>query len=84
MDLINPLIWGTPIFVALVLIELAYSKTHHHEKLYSWKDLLASSSMGLGTVLLTPVFKVVSAMAIFYGVYELFNPEINGIRMNDA
>lgn len=82
MELTNPLIWGTPIFIILVLIELAYSKTHSKEELYDWKDLLASSSMGLGTVLLTPIFKVVSAAVIFYGVYEIFNPEVNGVRTN--
>lgn len=82
MDLTNPLVWGAPVFVALVLAELAYSKTHDDKELYNWKDLLASSSMGLGAVLLTPVLKIISATAIFYGVYELFNPEVNGVRMN--
>lgn len=82
MDLTNPLVWGTPVFIILVLLELAYSKTHDNKELYTWKDLLASSSMGLGSVLLTPLIKVVSAATIFYLVYELFNPEVNGVRMN--
>lgn len=82
MNITNPLVWGAPVFVALVLAELAYSKTHDNKELYSWKDLLASTSMGLGAVLLTPVLKIISATVIFYGVYELFNPEINGVRMN--
>jgi sterol desaturase/sphingolipid hydroxylase (fatty acid hydroxylase superfamily) len=82
MNLTNPLVWGTPVFIALVLAELAYSKTHDNKGLYSWKDLFASTSMGLGAVLLTPVLKIISATAIFYGVYELFNPEVNGVRMN--
>ncbi len=82
MDLINPLVWGAPVFIILVLLELAYSKTHDNKDLYNWKDLFASSSMGLGAVLLTPFLKVISAAAIFYGVYELFNPEVDGVRMN--
>lgn len=82
MDFLNPLVWGTPCFVALVLLELAYSKSHDNKDLYEWKDLLASSSMGMGSVLITPLIKVISAAAIFYLVYELFNPEVNGVRMN--
>ena len=78
----NPLVWGTPCFIALVLLELAYSKTHDDKDLYSWKDLFASSSMGLGAVLITPLIKIISAATIFYLVYELFNPEVNGIRQN--
>lgn len=82
MDLVNPLVWGTPLFVVLVLLELAYSKSHGKDGLYSWKDLFASGSMGLGTVLMTPFLKVISATTIFYLVYELFNPEVEGIRTN--
>jgi sterol desaturase/sphingolipid hydroxylase (fatty acid hydroxylase superfamily) len=82
MNITNPLVWGAPVFIAMVLAELAYSKTHDNKELYSWKDLLASTSMGLGAVLLTPVLKIISATVIFYGVYELFNPEVNGVRMN--
>ncbi len=82
MDLINPLVWGTPVFIILVLLELVYSKTHDNKELYNWKDLLASGSMGLGAVLLTPFLKVISAAVIFYGVYELFNPEVDGVRTN--
>jgi len=82
MDILNPLVWGTPLFVALVLLELAYSKSHDDKSLYNWKDLLASGSMGFGAVLLTPALKVVSATVIFTAVYDFFNPEIDGIRTN--
>ncbi|MEQ9425580.1 MAG: sterol desaturase family protein [Cyclobacteriaceae bacterium] len=82
MDILNPLVWGAPCFVALVLLELAYSKSHNHDDLYDWKDLFASGSMGMGAVLITPLVKVVSAATIFYLVYELFNPEVNGVRQN--
>lgn len=82
MSFINPLVWGVPCFVALVLLELAYSKTHDNKDLYNWKDLFASSSMGLGAILLTPLIKIVSSAAIFYLVYEFFNPEVNGVRTN--
>lgn len=84
MEFTNPLVWGTPLFVALVLAELAYSKVqdHHNKDLYNWKDLFASGTMGIGAVVITPLVKVISAAAIFYLVYELCNPEVNGIRIN--
>jgi sterol desaturase/sphingolipid hydroxylase (fatty acid hydroxylase superfamily) len=82
MDLINPLVWGTPVFVALVLLELAYSKSHDDKELYIWKDLFASGVMGVGAVIITPLVKLISAAAIFYLVYDFFNPEVNGIRTN--
>jgi sterol desaturase/sphingolipid hydroxylase (fatty acid hydroxylase superfamily) len=81
-ELINPLVWGVPCFIALVLLELVYSKSHDNDKLYDWKDLFASGTMGLVAVLITPFIKIVSSATIFYLVYELFNPEVNGIRMN--
>ncbi len=80
--LINPLVWGVPCFIVLVILEIAYSKTHDNKNLYVWKDLLASSSMGLGSVLITPFIKIVSSAVIFYAIYELFNPEVNGVRTN--
>lgn len=80
--LTNPLVWGVPFFVVLILIELIYSKTHDNGDLYQWKDFFASTSMGLGAVLIAPAIKVISSATIFYLVYELFNPEINGVRTN--
>jgi sterol desaturase/sphingolipid hydroxylase (fatty acid hydroxylase superfamily) len=84
MEFTNPLVWGTPLFVALVLAELLYSKVQDHDNkdLYSWKDLFASGTMGIGAVVITPLVKVISAAAIFYLVYELCNPEVNGVRTN--
>ena len=66
MELTNPLVWGTPCFIALVLLELAYSKSHDDKDLYEWKDLFTSSSMGLGAVILAPLLKIISAATIFY------------------
>jgi len=82
LEFVNPLVWAVPIFVVLVLLELAYSKTHDDESLYSWKDLLSSGSMGLGSAIIGPLIKFFSAAAIFYFVYEFFNPELNGVRTN--
>jgi len=82
MDITNPLVYGVPAFIAFVLLELAYSKFFGDKKLYEWKDLAASSFMGLGAVLLAPLLKVISAAVIFELVYELFNPEVNGVRVN--
>ena len=52
IEFTNPLVWGVPVFIAMVLLELTYSKTHDNNDLYSWKDLFASSSMGAGAVLI--------------------------------
>ncbi len=81
MSFTNPLVWGAPLFIVLVLIELAYSKAHDDD-LYHWKDLFASGAMGLGAALITPLIKVISAATIFYVVFELFNPMVDGQRMN--
>jgi len=82
MDFTNPLVYGVPCFLALILLELTYSKTHDHDKLYEWKDLGSSLFMGVGTAFIAPLLKTISAIAIFTLVYELFNPEVNGVRTN--
>lgn len=82
LELVNPLTWGVPCFIALVLLELSYSKTHDNDELYQWKDLFASSAMGLGSVVIAPAIKLVFGAGLFYNVYEIFNPEINGVRTN--
>jgi len=82
MEFTNPIVWGAPFFIALIIIEYVYSKTHDNKDFYNWKDLFTSSSMGVGAVLLTPVIKIISAATVFYIVYEIFNPELNGLRVN--
>lgn len=82
MDITNPLVYGVPCFVAFILLELVYSKTHDDDRLYEWKDLAVSSVMGLGAVIITPLIKVISSAFIFNIVYDTFNPEVNGIRTN--
>lgn len=70
--------------MAFILLELTYSKTHDHEKkdLYKWKDLFSSLSLGLGSAVIAALIKTVSAILIFNVAYEIFNPEINGVRTN--
>ena len=82
MDLTNPLVYGVPCFVAFILLELAYSKTHDNKELYKWKDLAASSTMGLGSVIVAPLIKLILAGVTFEAAYELFNPLVNGVRTN--
>jgi sterol desaturase/sphingolipid hydroxylase (fatty acid hydroxylase superfamily) len=82
MDFTNPLVYGVPCFIAFILLELTYSKTHGDDDLYNWKDLFASGFMGVGSALIGPFFKVVFAIVLFEGTYELFNPEVNGVRTN--
>jgi len=82
MDFTNPLVYGVPCFLALILLELSYSKTHNKKKLYEWKDLGASLFMGVGSAIIAPLIKTISAIVIFSFVFEIFNPEINGVRTN--
>lgn len=83
MDITNPLVYGVPSFVALILLELVYSKSHDHDHdLYEWKDLFSSMSMGLGSVIIAPLIKIVSAATLFTIVYNFFNPLVDGVRMN--
>ena len=37
MDFTNPLVYGAPAFIAFILLELTYSKTHGDDDLYDWK-----------------------------------------------
>ena len=82
LDLVNPLVWGVPCFAAMLLLELTYTKVWGDKEIYEWKDMFSSLGMGLGSVILTPFIKFMSAGVIFYFVYELFNPEVDGIRTN--
>lgn len=83
MDFTNPLIYGVPCFLGLILVELTYSKSHdEHKDLYEWKDLRSSFLMGLGSAILSPLAKTISAIVVFSFVYEIFNPEVNGVRTN--
>ena len=82
MDFTNPLVYGAPCFIAFILLELAYSKTHGKEDLYVWKDLFASGAMGIGSAIIAPLIKVVATIAIFNFVYEFFNPMVEGVRAN--
>lgn len=72
----NPLIYGVPLFLGLIALELVYSKSTGNKKLYDWKDLFASSAMGFGAMILAPLLKVVSAIFIFGVIYEVFNPVV--------
>jgi sterol desaturase/sphingolipid hydroxylase (fatty acid hydroxylase superfamily) len=82
MNFTNPLVYGVPFFLGLILLELTYSKTHNLKNLYHWKDLKASLFIGVGSALIAALIKTISAIVIFSYAYEVFNPEINGIRTN--
>jgi len=82
MNFTNPLVYGVPCFLALILLELTYSKNHNKKNLYQWKDLGASLFMGIGSAIIAPLIKTISAIVIFNYTFDLFNPEINGIRTN--
>ncbi len=82
MDFTNPLVYGVPCFIAFILLELTYSKTHGDDDLYEWKDLFASGAMGIGSAIIGPLFKVIFAIVLFTATFEFFNPEVDGIRTN--
>lgn len=82
MNFTNPLVYGIPCFLGLILLELTYSKTHKQKNLYEWKDLGSSLFMGIGSVVLAPLIKTISAIIIFNYLYELCNPMVDGIRTN--
>jgi sterol desaturase/sphingolipid hydroxylase (fatty acid hydroxylase superfamily) len=82
MDFTNPLVYGVPCFLGLILLELTYSKTVDKKDLYEWKDLASSLSIGVGSAVIAALLKTVSAIVIFNFIYEVFNPEINGTRTN--
>lgn len=83
MDFTNPLVYGVPCFIAFILLELTYSKTHGDDHLYHWKDLFASGFMGVGSAIIGPLFKVIFAIFLFEFTYDFFNPEsLDGTRTN--
>ena len=56
-------------------IELAYSKLMTIPVSYmDWKDLSASAFMGLGAIIIEPLFQSHPAIIIFNFAYEIFNP----------
>jgi len=82
MDFTNPLVYGVPCFLGLILLELTYSKHTNNKDLYQWKDLLSSLSLGVGSAVIAALVKTVSAIFIFTFIYEIFNPIVDGVRSN--
>lgn len=82
MDFTNPLVYGAPIFLGLILLELTYSKTHDNKDLYKWKDLTSSLMLGIGSAVLGALVKTLAVILIFNFVYEIFNPLVGGVRTN--
>ncbi|HSI68601.1 MAG TPA: sterol desaturase family protein, partial [Gillisia sp.] len=82
MEFTNPLVYGVPIFLGLILLELTYSKTHDNKNLYKWKDLTSSLMLGIGSAVLGALVKTAAVILIFNFAYELFNPVVGGVRTN--
>src|SRR5690606_8384604 len=82
MEITNPLVYGVPVFIAFIVLELTYSKAHGDDHLYNWKDLAASGFMGVGSAILGPLFKVAFAIVLFNAIYDLCNPMVDGVRTN--
>lgn len=82
MDITNPLVYGVPCFLGLIALELTYSKKFDDKKLYKWKDLRASVSLGIGSVILGALIKTIIIVLLFNFEYDLFNPTVDGVRTN--
>ena len=82
MEFTNPVVYGAPCFLGLIALEYAYSRTHEKKDLYKKKDLFASLGMGFGSAIIGPLFKTISAILIINFVYDLFNPFVDGVRIN--
>ena len=65
----NPLVYGVPVFVTLIGIEL-YLSIKHERHLYEWKDLGASVSVGIGASILA-VFTKAAAIAMLFFFFEI-------------
>lgn len=65
----NLVLYSIPAFIALLLLELAWSRRHPEVKGYETKDTLASLSMGLLNVGINAVTKL-GALAFFVFLYE--------------
>ena len=65
----NLVLYAIPAFVALLLLELAWSRRHRDVKGYETKDTLASLSMGLLNVGINAFTKVL-ALGFFVVLYE--------------
>lgn len=82
MTFTNPLVYGVPCFLAFILLELTYSKSHDHKELYNKKDLISSLKLGVGSSVLAALLKTVTAIVLFNFVYKIFNPVIDNVRQN--
>jgi len=80
--IIQPLLWASPVLIVLLISELIYSRLKGHKGIYKWKDLIASSLMGVGALILSPLVKLFVSALLFFSAYELFNPLVNGFRTN--
>ena len=82
MNFANPLVYAAPCFIALIILEITYSRSHNNKNLYNWKDFGTSLTFGLATAVIDPLIKTVSLVMVFYYTYEFFNPIVDGVRMN--
>lgn len=80
IELTNPLLYAVPGFVLLIVLEIIFSLKYEKE-LYVWKDFASSTTMGAVAVILA-IFTKTASLAAFWGIYEMFNPIVEGTRMN--
>jgi len=78
-EYLNLLKWAFPFFFLFIIVEYVVTAVKEL-KVYNFKDFLASSAFGIGTILLTPLIKAFITTTLFFLMYELFNPLVNGTR----
>jgi sterol desaturase/sphingolipid hydroxylase (fatty acid hydroxylase superfamily) len=80
---LNIVFWVVPILIISIVAEYCYSQIKGHFSLYKLKDLWASCSIGVGSLLTSTLVKLLYSGVIFYLVFEIFNPiNASGERVN--
>ena len=65
LEMSDPLSWGGPAFIVLIITELLFSLKYDKE-LYQWKDFASSSFLGVGAALIALVTKGITILFFVY------------------
>ncbi len=80
MEFPNIVGYAIPMFLLLIAIEFIVSRKKHNG-IYSVKDLIGTLKVGTGAGVISILSKAWTVF-FFIAVYEFFNPEVEGQRMN--
>lgn len=82
MNYSNPLVYAAPFFIAFIIWEIWADGRGGRKREYNFRDFKASLFIGVGTLVFVSLLKLTLVGAMFVFVYELFNPIVDGVRMN--